>query len=222
MKKDRFTVTPSKTESVVWMVEDNVLGVGIEFVEGDLFDTCRYVVIDEEKCKNKDIDSIVADISKWIGENRLDMAVCNIFARCRAIWLLNDSHSLAVIVKAIKGISPDDVDMSRASDTLFNKVHDYVLTGDGDNECCNDQEIARFLGAVSMLSDKEAMELFCMASVYWNYKAKVGIYIDNFADDLLLWPIRLPREQQTDAMGNDSEVIEAEYFDSEEEEEEEK
>lgn len=221
MKKDRFVVKSSKTESVVWTVEDNVSGIGITFVEGDLFDTCRYFVIDKAKCKNKDIDGIVANISKWIGDNRLDMAVCNIFARCRAIWLLNDSHSLAVIVKAIKGISPDDVDMSRASDTLFNKVHDYVLTGDGDNEFCYDQEIARFLGAVSMLSNKEAMELFCMVSVYWNYKAKVGIDIDNFADDLLLWPVYLSREQQAEAMGNDSKIIEAENFELEEEEEEE-
>lgn len=64
MKKDRFVVKSSETESVVWTVEDNVSGIGITFVEGDLFDTCRYFVIDKEKCKNKDIDSIVANITK--------------------------------------------------------------------------------------------------------------------------------------------------------------
>lgn len=90
MKKDRFVVKSSKTESVVWTVEDNVSGIGITFVEGDLFDTCRYFVIDKAKCKNKDIDGIVANITKWIGENHLDLAVCNVSARFRAIWLLND------------------------------------------------------------------------------------------------------------------------------------
>ena len=220
MKKDRFSVTPSKTESVVWMVEDNVSGVGIEFVEGNMFDTSRYFIIDKAKCKNKDIDSVVANITKWIGENRLDMAVCNVSARFRAIWLINDSHSLAVITKAIKGISPDDVDMSRASVVLISKVNDYVLIGDGENEFSCEQEVTRLLGAVSMLSDKEAMEIFCMASVYWNHKEKAGIDIDYYADDLIRWPVYLSRELQAEAMGNNSEIIEAEDFDNLEEEEE--
>ena len=221
MKKDRFVVKSSKTESVVWTVEDNVSGIGISFVEGDLFDTCRYFVIDKAKCKNRNIDSIVADITKWIGENHLDLAVCNVSARFRAIWLLNDSHSLTVITEAIKGISPDDVDMTKASDTLFNKVHDYVLTGDGENDFNHLTERTRLLGAVSMLSDKEAMELFCVASVYWNYKAKAEIEVGNYAADIAHWPDYLSSEQQAEAMGSDSEIIEAEDFEIEEEEEEE-
>ena len=221
MEKDRFVVNPSKTESIVWTVEDNVSGIGIRFVEGDLFDTCRYFVIDKAKCKNKNVDSIVANITKWIGENHLDLAVCNVSARFRAIWLLNDSHSLTVITEAIKGISPNDVDMAKASDTLFNKVHDYVLMGDGENEFCSEQEITRLLGAVSMLSDKEAMEIFCVASVFWNYKDKAEIDIGNYADDLICLPVYLSREQQAEAMGNDSKIIEAENFELEEEEEEE-
>ena len=220
MKKDRFTVTPSKTESVVWMVEDNVSGVGIEFVEGNMFDTSRYFVFDKAKCKNKDIDSVVANITKWIGENRLDFAVCNVSARFRAIWLINDSHSLAVITQAIKGISPNDVDMTRASVVLISKVNDYVLTGDGENEFYSEQEMTRFWGVVSMLSDKEAMEIFCIASVYWNYKEKAEIDIGNYADDLIRWPVYLSRELQAEAMGNDSKVVEAEGFELEDEEEE--
>lgn len=221
MKTDRFTVTPSKTESAVWMVEDNVSGVGIEFVEGNMFDTSRYFVFDKAKCKNKDIDSVVANITKWIGENRLDLAVCNVSARFRAIWLINDSHSLAVITQAIKGISPNDVDMTRASVVLISKVNDYVLTGDGENEFYSEQEMTRFLGVVSMLSDKEAMEIFCMASVYWNYKEKAEIDIGNYADDLIRWPVYLSRELQAETMGNDSKVVEAEGFELEDEEEEE-
>ena len=221
MKKDRFVVKSSKTESVVWTVEDNVSGIGISFVEGDLFDTCRYFVIDKAKCKNRNIDSIVSDITKWIGENHLDLAVCNVSARLRAIWLMNDYYSLAVITRAIKGISPDDVDMTKASDTLFNKVQNYVLTGDGENDFNHLIERTRLLGAVSMLSDKESMELFCVASVYWNYKAKAEIEVGNYAADIAHWPDYLSSEQQAEAMGNDSEIIEAEDFEIEDEEEEE-
>ena len=193
--------------------------MGIAFVEGILFDTRRHFVINKAKCKNKNIDSIVADVTKWIGENYLDIAVCNESARCRAIWLLNDSRGLAIITKAIKGISPNDVDMTKASDILSDKVNEYVLLGNGTDELVFDQEIIRLLGVVSMLSDKEAMEVFCMASVFWNYKDKAGVDIDNFANNLLLWPVRLSRKQQAWAMGNNSEIIEAEDFELEEEEE---
>lgn len=40
------------------------------------------------------------------------------------------------------------------------------------------------------------------------------------ADDLICWPVYLSREQQAEAMGNDSKIIEAEGFELEEEEEE--
>lgn len=223
MKKDRFTIEPDTNDSIRWTVKDNVSGVRVFFYEGCFTDSGMQQVLDSLKGEDKEeeLQRIGEEIITWVGENALDMAVCNESARCRAIWLLNDSHSLAVIIQAIKGISPNDVDMTKASDTLFDKVEHYVLMGDGEDEFCFDQESTRLLGAVSMLSDKEAMELFCMASVYWNHKAKAGIDIGDFADDLLLWPVRLSREQQAEAMGNDSKVIEAEGFELEDEEEEE-
>lgn len=222
MKKDRFIIEPDANNSIRWTVKDNVSGVSVSFYEGCFPDDGMQQVPDSLKGEDKEeeLQRIGEEITAWVGENALDMAVCNFSARCRAIWLLNDSHSLEVITKAIKGVSPDDVDMTNASVILISKVNDYVLTGDGEDEFCFDQEITRFLGAVSMLSDKEAMELFCMVSVYWNHKEKAGIDIDDFAKDLILWPVRLSREQQADAMGNDSENIEAEDFDSEEEKEE--
>lgn len=222
MKKDRFIIEPDANNSIRWTVKDNVSGVSVSFYEGCFPDDGMQQVPDSLKGEDKEeeLQRIGEEITAWVGENALDMAVCNFSARCRAIWLLNDSHSLEVITKAIKGVSPDDVDMTNASVILISKVNDYVLTGDGEDEFCFDQEITRFLGAVSMLSDKEAMELFCMVSVYWNHKEKAGIDIDDFAKDLILWPVRLSREQQADAMGNNSEIIEAEDFDNLEEEEE--
>lgn len=221
MKKDRFIIEPDANNSIRWTVKDNVSGVSVSFYEGCFPDDGMQQVPDSLKGEDKEeeLQRIGEEITAWVGENALDMAVCNVSARCRAIWLLNDSHSMEVITKAIKGISPNDVDMTRASVILISKVNYYVLEGDGEDEFCFDQEITRLLGAVSMLSDKEAMELFCMASVYWNHKEKAGIDVDDFANDLLLWPVKLSREQQADAMGNDSESIEVEDFDSEEEEE---
>lgn len=64
------------------------------------------------------------------------------------------------------------------------------------------------------------MEVFCMTSVFWNYKDKAEMDIGNYADDLICWPVYLSREQQAEAMGNDSKIIEAEGFELEEEGEE--
>lgn len=220
MKKDRFIIEPDVNDSIKWTVKDNVSGVSVTFYEG-CFPAGGMQQVPESlkgEDKEEELQRIGEEITAWVGENALDMAVCNVSARCRAIWMLNDSHSLKVITKAIKGVSPDDVDMAKASGILFDKVEHYILMGDGEDDFCFYQESTRLLGAISMLSDKEAMELFCMFSVYWNHKAKVGIDVDDFANDLLLWPVRLSREQQAEAMGNDSKFIESEGFELEEEE----
>ena len=51
------------------------------------------------------------------------------------------------------------------------------------------------------------------------YKKHSHIILEDWATDILWWPVRLSREQQAEAMGSDSEVIEAEDFEIEEEEE---
>lgn len=222
MKKDRFTIEVLPHDSIAWRVKDNVSGLGVLFYEGCYFPGKVFQIPDSLKGEDKkdELYHIADEITGWVQKNALDMAICNESARCRAIWLLNDPDSLAVIVRAIKGTAPDDVDMSKASELFFDKVEHYVVMSDGENEFCYDRENTRLLGAVSMLSDKEAMELFCMVSVYWNYKAKAGIDIESFAYDLLFWPIRLSQEQRAEAMGNDSKFIEAEGFELEEEDEE--
>ena len=220
MKKDRFTIEIVPQNSIAWRVQDNVSGLGILFYEGCYFPSKVLLIPDSMKGEGKEDElfRIEDEITGWVQENALDMAACNQAARCRAIWLLNDSHSLAVIIQAIKGISPNDVDMTKAAGILFDKVGHYIFMGDGEDEFCFDQESTRLMGAVSMLSDKEAMELFCMASVFWNYKDKAGIDVGDFANNLLLWPVRLSREQQAGAMGNESKFVEAEGFELEEEE----
>ena len=82
-----------------------------------------------------------------------------------------------------------------------------------------DKEVVHLLGAVSMLTAKEAMEVICLVHNYYAYKKPSYISLEDWATDVLWWPVRLSREQQAEAMGSDSEVIEAEDFEIEEEEE---
>lgn len=82
-----------------------------------------------------------------------------------------------------------------------------------------DKEVVHLLGAVSMLTAKEAMEVICLVHNYYQYKKHSYISLEDWATDVLWWPVRLSREQQAEAMGSDSEIIEAEDFEIEEEEE---
>lgn len=212
-QKDRFTIEPSITNSIRWKVKDNVSGISVSFLEGCYMDNSLYVpdtMKGEEK--KEEVSETLKKITEWIGENALDVAVCNVSARCRAIWLLHDAKYLAVIICAIKGVLPNNIDMTKASDILFNKIDHYVHMGDGTEEFYYDYEIVNLLGVISMLSNKEAMEVICLVSVYWSHKIKAKIEIEDFAEDLLLWPSCLSGEQQAVAMGNDSERIEAEDF----------
>ena len=55
--------------------------------------------------------------------------------------------------------------------------------GDGAEEFYYDHEIVNLLGVISMLSNKEAMEVICLVSVYWSHKIKAKIEIEDFAED---------------------------------------
>lgn len=212
-QKDRFTIEPSITNSIRWKVKDNVSGISVSFLEGCYMDNSLYVPDTMKgEVKKEEVSETLKKITEWIGENALDVAVCNVSARCRAIWLLHDAKYLAVIICAIKGVLPNNIDVTKASDILFNKIDHYVHMGDGAEEFYYDHEIVNLLGVISMLSNKEAMEVICLVSVYWSHKIKAKIEIEDFAEDLLLWPSCLSGEQQAVAMGNDSERIEAEDF----------
>ena len=82
-----------------------------------------------------------------------------------------------------------------------------------------DKEVVHLRGAVSMLTAKEAMEVICLVHNYYQYKKPTHSSLEDWATDVLWWPVRLSREQQAEARGNDSKVIEAEDCESEEEEE---
>lgn len=212
-QKDRFMIEPNTINSIRWQVKDNISGICVNFLEGCYMDNSLYVpdtMKGDEKEKN--VSDTLKKITEWIGENALDVAVCNVSARCRAIWLLRDAKYLSVIISAIKGVLPNDIDMTKASDILFNKIDHYVHMGDGAEEFYYNHEIVNLLGAVSMLTNKEAMEIICLVSVYWSHKIKAKIEIEDFAEGLLLWPSCLSGKQQAMAMGNDSERIEAESF----------
>lgn len=218
--KERYIIGPDATDSTWFLVQDNESKVSISFHEG-LFEDKKTIIPDnlqgDEKAAER--EAAVSGITDWIRDNVVDIAVCCIPARTRAIWLLNDKRYWVAIARAID-FRKEIGDMNQAAAFLLDQVREFIFDGPGLGMFKYDREVVHLLGAVSMLTAKEAMEVICLVHNYYQYKKPSHISLEDWATDVLWWPVRLAREQQAEAMGNDSNIIEAEGFELEEEEEE--
>lgn len=218
--KERYIIGPDATDSTWFLVQDNESKVSFSFHEG-LFEDKKTIIPDnlqgDEKAAER--EAAVSGITDWIRDNVVDIAVCCIPARTRAIWLLNDKRYWVAIARAID-FRKEIGDMNQAAAFLLDQVREFIFDGPGLGMFKYDREVVHLLGAVSMLTAKEAMEVICLVHNYYQYKKPSHISLEDWATDVLWWPVRLAREQQAEAMGNDSKFIEAENFELEEEEEE--
>lgn len=218
--KERYIIGPDATDSTWFLVQDNESKVSISFHEG-LFEDKKTIIPDnlqgDEKAAER--EAAVSGITDWIRDNVVDIAVCCIPARTRAIWLLNDKRYWVAIARAID-FRKEIGNMNQAAAFLLDQVREFIFDGPGLGMFKYDREVVHLLGAVSMLTAKEAMEVICLVHNYYQYKKPSHISLEDWATDVLWWPVRLAREQQAEAMGNDSNIIEAEGFELEEEEEE--
>lgn len=84
--EERFVLVPS--ENLMWKVTDKQSGISVEFREG-LFNETQKIDA-PEKFKSQDEALAVAthlrEIGDWLKENHEEVAVCNLHARCRAIF----------------------------------------------------------------------------------------------------------------------------------------
>ena len=219
--KERYIIGVDETDSTWFIVKDNESKISISFHEG-LFGDNKTIIPENLQGEEKaaELEDAVNGITDWIRDNAVDIAVCCIPARTRAIWLLNDKRYWVAIARAID-FRKEIGDMNQAASFLLDQVREFIFDGPGLGMFQYDKEVVHLLGALSMLTAKEAMEVICLVHNYYQYKKHSHISLEDWATDVLWWPVRLSREQQAEAMGNDSKVIEAEDFELEEEEEEE-
>ena len=217
--KERFFIGVDGTDSTWFLVKDNESKISISFHEG-LFGDNKTIIPENLQGEEKaaELEDAENGITVWIRDNAVVIAVCCIPARTRAIWLLNDKRYWVAIARAID-FRKEIGDMNQAASFLLDQVREFIFDGPGLGMFQYDKEVVHLLGALSMLTAKEAMEVICLVHNYYQYKKPSHISLEDWATDVLWWPVRLSREQQAEAMGNDSKVIEAEDFEIEEEEE---
>lgn len=188
MSKERFTLTPSANS--MWTVSDKETGFSITFREGMFNET--------QEVKNPDILPQVEDLASWaaramsaIGDYMAQehpyVASCDIYARRSALWKLSHESWWVTIAAAFNSlmISEDDEDLATQ---LFMELDDFFNLSHENPASLHDNEKSNLLGAVSLLDEDEAQEVFRIIHTFWHEYYDASHDTEKWARDLLWWP----------------------------------
>lgn len=188
MSNERFTLTAG--ENSMWTVSDKESGFSIKFREG-LFNETQEV-------KNPDTLPQVEDLASWsaramsaIGDYMAQehpyVATCDIYARRSALWMLSHESWWVTIAAACNSlmISEDDEDLATQ---LFMELDDFFNLSHENPANLQENEKSNLLGAVSLLDEDEAKEVFRIIHTFWHEYYDADHDTETWARDLLWWP----------------------------------
>lgn len=188
MSNERFTLTPS--DNSMWTVSDKETGFSITFREGMFNET--------QEVKNTDTLPQVEDLASWaaramssIGDYMAQehpyVASCDIYARRSALWMLSHESWWVTIAAACNSlmISEDDEDLSTQ---LFMELDDFFNLSHENPADLQENEKSNLLGAVSLLDEDEALEVFRIIHTFWHEYYDADHDTEKWARDLLWWP----------------------------------
>jgi hypothetical protein len=184
---ERFTLKPLTNS--MWQVSDSETGFSIKFREG-MFNETQDVTQPDKLPEGVDIAIWAAQAMSAIGdymlENHAEITVCNIYDRRSAIWMLSHESWWKTLAAACSTLAIDEEE-GGYTDNLFSQL-DYFLVTTGQNpEELEENEKSNLMGAVSLLDDDEALEVFALLDI-WSKEYDEDADIDQWARDLLWWP----------------------------------
>lgn len=202
MNEERFVLVP--TENLMWKVTDKQSGISIEFREGLFNETQNIETPDNFKSQEEAqaVATRLREIGDWLKENHEEVAICNLYARCRAIWNLANEKYWIALAGALNGLLIN-WEPEQYADCLACEIEDYLLLEDN---ILNAAEKSNMLGAISMLSNKEAKEVVYIVYSFWKHYEQIEI--EQWASGLLWWPFWLTIGQQKDAAAEVDELDE--------------
>lgn len=188
MSNEKFTLTPSANS--MWTVSDKETGFSITFREGMFNET--------QEVKNPDTMPQVEDLASWaaramssIGDYMAQehpyVASCDIYARRSALWMLSHESWWVTIAAACNSlmISEDDEDLATQ---LFMELDDFFNLSHENPADLQENEKSNLLGAVSLLDEDEALEVFRIIHTFWHEYYDADHDTEKWARDLLWWP----------------------------------
>lgn len=174
----------------MWTVSDKETGFSITFREGMFNET--------QEVKNPDTLPQVEDLASWtaramssIGDYMAQehpyVASCDIYARRSALWMLSHESWWVTIAAACNSlmISEDEEDLATQ---LFMELDDFFNLSHENPADLQENEKSNLLGAVSLLDEDEAMEVFRIIHTFWHEYYDADHDTEKWARDLLWWP----------------------------------
>ena len=174
----------------MWTVSDKETGFSITFREG-MFDETQEV-------KNPDTLPQVEDLASWaahamsaiddfMAQEHPYVAQCDIYARRSALWMLSHESWWVTIAAACNSlmISEDDEDLATQ---LFMELDDFFNLSHENPADLQENEKSNLLGAVSLLDEDEALEVFRIIHTFWHEYYDADHDTEKWARDLLWWP----------------------------------
>lgn len=190
MSNNRFTLTPSANS--MWTVADSETGFSIKFREG-LFNETQQVIQPKTLPAVPDgveptvfFAGIMSAFGDFMAQEHPNIATCDIYARRSALWMLANEKYWVTMAAACNSLLIDFDD--NQTEYLFQEVSDYIEL-DGSNPAdLNDAEKTNLLGAISLLSDEEAEEVFNILLAFWHEYYDAHYDTETWARDLPWWP----------------------------------
>ena len=191
MSNQRFTITPSANS--MWTVADTESGFSIKFREG-LFNETQQVIQPNHMPEVPEgvepavfFAGIMSAIGDYMAQEHPYIATCDIYARRSALWMLSHESWWITLVAACNSllIDPEEGDLT---DNLFMELDDFFNLSHENPAELEDNEKSNLLGAVSLLDEDEADEVFKLIHIYWHEYADSEYDTETWARDLLWWP----------------------------------
>ena len=199
MAKERFTLTSGK--DLMWTVTDNENGIAIEFREG-LFNESQEVKLIAEFTYGDAprMARIMREISDWMAENHVEVALSDWKARRSAIWKLSNEKYWLAMAAATNSLLLSDMDAEHAARMLCAEVCDWLEMEKTVDLTRAEEENLK--GVLSELTDAEAWEVFKILHVFWNYRTE-DTDMFQWAMDVTWWPAWLPTDLKESETADD-------------------
>lgn len=176
---DKFKLTP--LPGLMWTVEDKERGIKVSFREG-LFNETQEVELKDNKKGMETAAKAMREIGEWLASEHHDVAVCDFKARARALKCFG-AWQLLIITAALSSVIVDWRE-NEARAFLLAKVEDFLKYNAGG---LNEETKADLTDSLTLLDNKEALEMARLIKVYWDYKEDT-LDVCKWAEEALQYP----------------------------------
>lgn len=190
MSNERFTL--KALPNMKWQVSDAETGFSITWREG-LFNHTQEVTKPEKlPTIPEGMDLAVwgakamSALGDYVALEHPDIATCDIESRRMAIWMLSNEKYWITMAAACNSllINWDSSD----AEYLLSEIDDYLSLTSENPAGLDDNERVNLIGALSMLDDDMAHEVFTILLAFWHEHYDAHVSTETWARDLLWWP----------------------------------